>query len=100
MFDVKNLQIYVGFHSKAATKKKTSSPSLPPFPTDNGGMQKWKLSWNFYTLHTRFCTFCVDLYARSVLIDKTSASELSRKFIKSALLVGICLSQMCENILH
>ena len=28
------------------------------------------------------------LYAQSVLINKVSASELSRKFIKSALLVG------------
>ncbi len=28
------------------------------------------------------------LYAQSVLISKISASELSRKFIKSALLVG------------
>ncbi len=28
------------------------------------------------------------LYAQSVLINKTSASEISRKFIKSALLVG------------
>ena len=30
----------------------------------------------------------VDLYAQSVLADKISASELSRKFVKSALLVG------------
>ncbi len=41
-----------------------------------------------YTLHTRFCTFGTDLYAQSVLSNKISASELSRKFIKSALLVG------------
>ncbi len=32
--------------------------------------------------------FGADLYAPSVLISKISASELSRKFIKSALLVG------------
>ncbi len=37
------------------------------------------------TLHTRFCT---DLYAQSVFTNKISASELRRKFIKSALLVG------------
>ncbi len=30
-------------------------------PTINGGMQKWKLSWNMYT-------FSADLYAQSVLI--------------------------------
>ncbi len=41
-----------------------------------------------YTLHTRFCTFGADLCAQSVLINKNSSSELSRKFIKSALLVG------------
>ena len=57
-------------------------------PTTNGGMQKGKLSRNTYALHTRFRTFGDDLRAQSVLIDKISASELSRKFIKSALLVG------------
>ncbi len=41
-----------------------------------------------YTLHTCFCMFGADLYAQSVLINKVSASELSRKLIKSALLVG------------
>ncbi len=35
-----------------------------------------------------FCTFGADLYAQSVIIHKISASELSRRFIKSALLVG------------
>ncbi len=50
---------------------------------------RWKLSWNMYTMHTRFCTFRADLYAQSVLTNKISASELSPKFInKSALLVG------------
>ncbi len=53
---------------------------------------KWKFSWNtgMYILHTCFCTFGADLHAQSMLINKASASELSRKFIKSALLlVGI-----------
>ncbi len=35
-----------------------------------------------------FCMFGTDLYAQSVLINKISALELSRKLIKSALLVG------------
>ncbi len=35
-----------------------------------------------------FCTFGADLRAQSVLIDKNSASELARKFIRSPLLVG------------
>ena len=39
-------------------------------------------------MHTHFCVFAADFYAQSVLGNKISASELSRKFIKSALLVG------------
>ncbi len=35
-----------------------------------------------------FARLAPDLYAQSVIIDKISASELRRKFIKSALLVG------------
>ncbi len=38
---------------------------------------------------TFFCTLGTDLYAQSVIINKISESELSRKFIKSALLVGL-----------
>ncbi len=51
---------------------------------------KWKLRWNMSTLHgTRFfCTFGANLYAQLVLLNKILALELSRKFIKSALLVG------------
>ncbi len=41
-----------------------------------------------YTLHTDYCTFGANLYAQSALVNKISASELSREFIKSALLVG------------
>ncbi len=58
------------------------------YPTTNGGMQNRGSVGACYTLRTRFRTFCVDLYAQSVLVDKISASELSRKFIKSAVLVG------------
>ncbi len=42
-----------------------------------------------YTLHARSCTFGADLYAKSVLINKISALELSRKLINSALVVGL-----------
>ncbi len=38
--------------------------------------------------YTFFCTFGADLHAQSVHIIKTSASDLIRKLIKSALLVG------------
>ncbi len=49
--------------------------------------------------YTCFCTFPTDLYAQSVIINKISASELSRKFIKSALLVGhlLCLSDAAKQ---
>ena len=50
-----------------------------------------------YTLHTRFCTFRADLYAQSVLINEISASELSRKFIKSALLAGQSRNRLSEK---
>ena len=40
-------------------------------------------------MHARFCPFGADLFAQSVLVDKISVSELSRKFTKSALLVGL-----------
>ncbi len=53
------------------------------YPTTKGGVQKWKLSWNMHTLHTCFCVSCVDLHAQSVLIDKISAVELSRKSSKA-----------------
>ena len=33
-------------------------------------------------MHSHFCTFGADLHAQSVLVNKISASELSRKFIK------------------
>ena len=50
------------------------------------------------------CTRCVhvlarlgaNLYAQSVLIDKISVSELSRKFIKSALLAGLWVGGVVE----
>ncbi len=39
-------------------------------------------------MQTRFCMLGTNLHAQSVLVSKISASELSQKFIKSALLVG------------
>ena len=48
-------------------------------------------------MHTLFCTFGTDLYAQSALVNKISASELSRKFIRSALLVG---NALCVGILR
>ncbi len=38
---------------------------------------------------TFFCMFDADLHAQTVRSDKISASELSPKFIKSVLLVGV-----------
>ncbi len=63
------------------------------FPTSSGGVQKWKLSRNMYTLRARFLhTWAPILYAQSVLIDNFFASQLSRMFIKGALLVGSTFS--------
>ncbi len=70
----------------------SSSTTHQLFPNHQRWHAKWKLSWNIYTFHTRFCTFGADLYAQSLLISKISAPELSQKFIKSALLVGFSLS--------
>ena len=44
-----------------------------------------------YMLQTCFRTLGTDLRAQSVIIGKISASELGRKLIKSALLVGCVL---------
>ncbi len=52
-----------------------------------------------YTLRTRFfARFGADLYAQSVIINRISASELSWKFIESALLVGQALCFFCLGI--
>ncbi len=52
-------------------------------------MQKWKLSQNMYALRVHiFARLPPDLHAQSAFINKISASELTRKFIKSALIVG------------
>ena len=58
------------------------------YPTTNSGMQNGSLVGILCThsMHV-FCTFGANLYAQSVL-NKISALELSRKFIKSAWLVG------------
>ena len=42
-----------------------------------------------YALHARSCMFRADWHAQPVISRKISASELRRKFIKRALLVGI-----------
>ncbi len=70
-------------------------------PTTNGGMQNGS--------SVGICTRCVhvfarlgaDVYAQSVLINKVSASELSRKFIKVASLVGrgsAALARLCSLV--
>ena len=58
------------------------------YPNQQRWYAEWKLSRSTYMLSTRFRTFRTNLHAQSVLINKISASELTRKFIKSALLVG------------
>ncbi len=55
---------------------------LHQYPTTNGGMQ------NGSSVGICVCMFGADLYAQSELINKISASELSWKIIKGALLAG------------
>ena len=45
-------------------------------------------SESVYTMHACFCMFGTNMHARSVLSNKIFALKLSRKLIKSALLVG------------
>ncbi len=80
------------FSSQAAFNFDSSSNSSRRNPTTNQWYAKWEAQLEYVqnTLHThtRFCTFGADLQGQSPLISKISASELSRKSIKSALLVG------------
>ncbi len=59
-------------------------------PNQQRWYAKWKRSVGICThcMHV-FARLAPDLCAQSVLISKISASELRRKFIKSALLVGL-----------
>ncbi len=51
-----------------------------------------------HILDTQILHFCAISAAQSVIINKISASELSRKFIKSALLVGLTIYGTRRNI--
>ena len=75
------------FHLKRGSLNEESC-LIARIPNHQGWHAKRKLTWNKCTTHTYFRTFRADLYAQSVLINMISAAELSRKFIKSALLVG------------
>ena len=58
-------------------------------PNQQRWYAKWKLSLKcVHIAYNVFVRFGTDLHAQSVLIDKVSASELRRKFIKVALSVG------------
>ncbi len=67
---------------------KTREKQLEKLPNHQWWYAKWKLIAICTHCHTCFCTFGADFLAQPVLINKTSASEFSRKFIKVALLVG------------
>ncbi len=57
-------------------------------PTANEGMQNGSSVGTCTHCIHGFCTFRAILHAQSVLINKISAQELRRKFIKGPLLVG------------
>ena len=69
-------------------------------PTTNGGTQD-ESSGGIYThcIHI-FARLGVDLHAQSVLINNFLPSEISRKFIKSAMLVGHDLKEKEKRILQ
>ncbi len=67
-----------------STQKYLAKPTQPPTVVCKAEAQLEYI----HIAYTCFCTFGTDLPAQSVLINEISASELSRKFIKSALLVG------------
>ena len=69
-------------------RKKKFPSSSSSCMQDQHQLVRTKHSGNMYTSHTCVCVFGADSNAQSVLINKISASELDRKFIKSALLVG------------
>ncbi len=59
------------------------------YPTTNGGVQNGSsVGIGTRCMHVFLHVLGADLHAQSVLVNKISASELSRKFIKNALLVG------------
>ncbi len=59
------------------------------YPTSNGDMQNGS-SVRICTCFVHvFARLALDLYTHSAISNKISASELTRKFIKSALLVGV-----------
>ncbi len=63
---------------------------MDEYPTTNGGMQNGSSVGIYcaHCIHGFFCTYGADLYAQSVVSNKIFALDLSRNFIKSALLVG------------
>ena len=97
------LLIYVGDSAEIVSPPLAVLPPdhiLCGHPTTNGGMPNGssveiRMYVRTHCIHVS-CTFGTNLYAQSMLINKISASELSQKFIKSALLVG----QAAPNLPH
>ncbi len=66
----------------------THSDSASVFAYRRWWHANWKLRICKRCIHVRKHVWAPDLYAQLVIINKISASELSRKLNKSALLVG------------
>ncbi len=62
------------------------------YPTTNGRMLSGSSAGLCAHCVSIFCTFGANFYAQSVLISKISASEISRKFIKSAIVGWVGLT--------
>ncbi len=69
-------------------------PKKGASPTTNGGMPNRSSVGRCTRCMHVFAMFGTSLCAQSVLFSKISASELSRKFIKGALLVGVHFSHL------
>ena len=75
--------LHFGGTNNAFQTSQVESPSFPSQPPTVVCKMEALLEY-VRVAYTFFCTFGADVYAQSALINKISASELSRKFIKSA----------------
>ncbi len=73
-------------NSKVIKEDKTAK--LVKVPTNKGGMQNGSSVGACARYVNVFACFAPILHAQSMLVNKISASELRRKFVKNALLVG------------
>ena len=72
----------------ATTSDKTGAVDVPTQPPMVACKNAYPVGICARFMRVFFCMFGTDLYAQPVIINKISASELRRKFNKSAFIVG------------